>query len=140
MAYVLGTSGLISFDFGHKNYTQTSFDTQNRQLNTALNNAIYNSLTTANSYRIGGELRLKKISLRGGYKLLESPYKDKNIYGDLKAFSLGLGYNFGNSRLDLSYENSKRTISQSLYNAGGLGSMNIDRNISDFTISLGMNL
>lgn len=140
MAYVLGTSGLISFDYGRKNYTQTSFDTQNRALNIALNNAIYDSFTIANSYRIGGELRHKNISFRGGYKLLESPYKDKNLYGDLKGFSLGLGYNFGNSRIDLSYENSKRAISQNLYNTGALGSTYIERNISDFTISLSMNL
>ena len=140
MAYVLGTSGLISFDYGRKNYTQTSFDTQNRALNIALDNAIYDSFTIANSYRIGGELRHKNISFRGGYKLLESPYKDKNLYGDLKGFSLGLGYNFGNSRIDLSYENSKRAISQNLYSTGALGSTYIERNISDFTISLSMNL
>ena len=72
--------------------------------------------------------------------MIESPYKDKSLYGDLSGFSLGLGYNFGNSRLDIAYVNTERTASQELYSTGDLGTIAIDTNISDLTISLSINL
>jgi hypothetical protein len=140
LAYVVGKLGLISFDYARKNYANTAYDFGNNQINTALNNAIDENFTVSNSYRIGGELRQKKFSFRGGYKMIESPYKDKSSYGDLSGFSLGLGYNFGNSRLDIAYVNTERTASQELYSSGDLGTTAIDTNISDLTISLSINL
>ena len=72
--------------------------------------------------------------------MIESPYKDKSLYGDLSGFSLGLGYNFGNSRLDVAFVNTDRTTSQELYSSGDLGATTVDTNISDLTISLSINL
>ena len=140
LAYVVGKLGLISFDYARKNYANTAFDFNNNQLNTTVNNTINDNFTVANSYRIGGELRQKKFSFRGGDKIIESPYKDKSLYGDLSGFSLGLGYSFGNSKLDIAYVNTNRTASQELYSSGNLGATTVDRNISDFTISLSINL
>mgnify|MGYP005636818039 CR=1 FL=1 len=137
---MVGKLGLISFDYARKNYANTAFDFNNNQLNTTVNNTINNYFTIANSYRIGGELRQKKFSFRGGYKMIESPYKDKSLYGDLSGFSLGLGYSFGNSKLDVAYVNTNRTASQELYSSGNLGATAVDTNISDFTISLSINL
>lgn len=140
LAYIFGKSGLISFDYSRKNYANTSFDFRNSQINSNMNNAINENFTVSNTYRIGTELRQKNFSFRGGYKLIESPYKNKDIYGDLSGVSVGLGYNFGNSRLDLSYLNTQRELSQSLFNQGDLGSTTIDSNISDITLSLSINL
>ena len=72
--------------------------------------------------------------------MIESPYKDKSFYGDLSGFSLGLGYSFGNSKLDVAYVNTNRTASQELYSSGNLGATAVDTNTSDFTISLSINL
>ncbi len=140
LAYVVGKLGLISFDYARKNYANTAYDFRNNQINTLLNNTIDENFTVSNSYRIGGELRQKKFSFRGGYKMIESPYKDKSLYGDLSGFSLGLGYNFGNSRLDVAFVNTDRTTSQELYSSGDLGATTVDTNISDLTISLSINL
>jgi hypothetical protein len=140
LAYIFGKSGLISFDYSRKNYANTSFDFGSSQMNSNMNNAINENFTVSNTYRIGTELRQKNFSFRGGYKLIESPYKNKDIYGDLSGVSFGLGYNFGNSRLDLSYLNTQRKLSQSLFNQGDLGSTTIDSNISDITLSLSINL
>ena len=140
LAYVVGKLGLISFDYARKNYANTAYDFGNNQINTVLNNAIDENFTVSNSYKIGGELRQKKFSFRGGYKKIESPYKNKSLCGDLSGFSLGLGYNFGNSKLDVAYVNTNRTASQELYSSGNLGSTAVDTNISDFTISLSINL
>ena len=131
---------MISFDYSRKNYANTSFDFGSILMNSNINNAINENFRVSNSYRIGTEFRQKKFSFRGGYKLIESPYKNKDIYGDLSGVSFGLGYNFGNSRIDLSYLNNQRKISQSLFNQGDLGSATIDSNIADITLSLSINL
>ena len=89
---------------------------------------------------MGGEIRKNNLSLRGGYKIEESPYKNKNIFGTLDGYSLGLGYNFGNTRIDLSYENNERFVTQNLYNNGSLEPVLLDLNNSIFSFSLAINL
>jgi len=99
-----------------------------------------NNLKAANTLRIGGELRHKKFSYRGGYKMEQSPYKDTAVYGDLKGFSLGLGYDFIGFRLDVAYENSKRKMDRQFFNAGNLDTARIDRTNSNVSLTLSMNL
>ena len=70
----------------------------------------------------------------------ESPYNNKNIFGNLNGYSLGLGYNFGNTRMDLSYENNERSVTQNLYNNGSLEPVLLDLNNSIFSFSLAVNL
>jgi hypothetical protein len=48
----------------------------------------------------------------------ESPYEDETTLGDLTGFSLGLGYNFGRTKLDIAYHRSEQDRSQSLFNTG----------------------
>jgi hypothetical protein len=70
----------------------------------------------------------------------QSPYKDTAAYGDLKGFSLGLGYDFGGSRLDLAYESSKRKMENSFFNAGNLDAARINRTNSNVSLTLSMSL
>ena len=139
-AYVHGKVAIISFDFESKNYANTSFDTGNNQLDILLNNSINNTFTTSNTYRLGAEFRNKNISYRAGFKSQESPYRNKNFYGDLSGYSFGLGYDFNNTRLDLSYENIKRSYSQELYQSGNLNSLRLQNNASIISLSLTMKL
>ncbi len=138
-AYIFGDTGLISIDYSRKDYSTTEFksNTDNYSLE---NSFINNSLKAADTFRIGGELRHQKYSFRGGYKMEQSPYSDTSVYGDLKGFSLGLGYNFGNTRLDLAYENSKRETDYQLFNAGTLGAAQINATNTNVSITLSMNL
>jgi len=140
LALVLNKRGLISFDYSRKDYGNTKFTPESDNYNSAQNSVISNNLKAANTYRIGGELRHENFSFRGGYKLEESPYNDTAFYGDLKGYSLGLGYNFGNSKLDLAYENSKRTINHALYNVGLTSPTRIATENSNVTLTLSMNL
>jgi len=140
LALILNKKGLISFDYSRKDYGSTKFTPESDTYNSAQNNAISNNLKNANTYRIGGEIRHENFSFRGGYKLEESPYNNTSFYGDLKGYSFGLGYNFGNSKLDLAYENSKRTINHQLYNVGLTSATSIASENSNFTLTLSMNL
>lgn len=139
-AYIIGETGLISIDYSRKDYSKTKFKPESEIGFSQQNTLISNSLTSADTFRIGGELRHQKYSFRGGYKMEQSPYSDTSVYGDLKGFSLGLGYNFGNTRLDLAYENSKRETDYQLFNAGTLGAAQINATNTNVSITLSMNL
>ena len=70
----------------------------------------------------------------------ESPYRDKSFYGDLDGFSLGLGYNFGQLKFDVAYENTERTINQQLYNVGLTDTAQIRSDFSDLIFTLSFSL
>jgi len=139
-AFIIGDTGLISVDFSRKDYSATEFRSNSGRDFSQQNSVISNTLKAANTVRIGGELRHKKFSYRGGYKMEQSPYKDTAAYGDLKGFSLGLGYDFGGSRLDLAYENSKREMDHQFFNAGNLDTARINRTNSNVSLTLSMSL
>lgn len=138
LAYVFAKQGLISFDYSIKDYSKTEFK-PSRDFN-ALNNDINNVLTSAATYRIGGEYKIKQISFRGGYRFEESPYTDGFTIGDLTGYSLGLGYNFGNTRLDITYDQTCRTNETPLFNSGLIDTAVIDRRNSNFTLSFSFNI
>lgn len=140
LAYVFGEQGLISFDYSRKDFGSTKFKPTSDSYFAFQNNIMNTNLKIANTYRVGGEYRYKELSFRGGYRFEESPYKDDSIYGDLTGYSLGLGYNFGNMKLDLAFDQSSRVIDYQLYNVGLTNAASIDAKNSNITLSLGFNL
>jgi long-subunit fatty acid transport protein len=106
-AYIFEKNGLISLDYAHRNYSNiklgptTDFNSENHSFNS--------DFEPTAELRIGSEWRIKKVSFRGGYHHQQSPYKNALSSDHLKGYTFGLGYNFGNVKLDLSYENSNRT-------------------------------
>ncbi|MEZ4802236.1 MAG: outer membrane protein transport protein [Gelidibacter sp.] len=139
-AYVFGERGLISFDYSLKDYGNIKFKPTSDPYFASQNNIINNNLKVASTYRIGGEYRYKEFSFRGGYRLEESPYENEDFYGDLNGFSLGLGYNFGNIKLDLAFDHSDRTINNQLYSVGLTDAAIIDSKKSNVTLTLGFSL
>ena len=116
LAYIFGKNGLLSVDFSTKDYSNTQFRPKNEF--TKVNKNMSNVLTRSNEVRIGGEYKIKFLSLRGGYRYEQSPYKDKKTIGDLTGYSGGLGYNFGDTKVDLSYSYSKRNARQQFFSQG----------------------
>ncbi|MCO4821310.1 MAG: outer membrane protein transport protein [Flavobacteriaceae bacterium] len=140
MALVLGKIGLLSFDYSRKNYSNTKFSPSSDPHFSDQNRLITNSLKAANSYKVGGEVRHKQLSLRGGYRFEQSPYRDSNIQDDLTGYSFGLGYNFGNTRFDFAYDQAKQTSSHQLYNIGLTDTANVDSKYSNFTFTIAVTL
>jgi hypothetical protein len=141
LAYIFGEYGLISFDYSLKDYSNTKFKPTSDAYFATQNNAINNQLTTASTYKIGGEIRLKQLSLRGGYRLEESPYKNGNTLGDLKGYSLGLGYSFGSFKLDMAFDQAKQTAEYRLYNNSGFpSSASLDSRFTNVTVTAAFNL
>ena len=140
-AYVFAKRGLLSFDYSMKNYGNLKFSPKNEVLFVSLNNDISSSAkeTTA-EYSIGGEYKIKQFSLRGGYHFEESPYKNGTTIGDLTSYSGGVGYNFGNTKLDLAYSTSKRDSDHQFFSQGLTDAARINTAKNNVTLTLAFEL
>lgn len=118
MAYVFGKKGLISLDYAIKDYSSTQFKPANDTYFRGLNNSLNTLLNNATELRMGAEYKIEAWSLRGGYRYEQSPYKNKTTIGDLTGYSTGIGYNFGGTKLDLSYATFKRDTKQGFFDQG----------------------
>ena len=138
LAYIFGQQGLISFDYSRKDYSNTKFKPESdySDLNADVNEAFTNAAT----YRLGGEYKHKQFSFRGGYRYEESPYANGKTVGDLTGYSLGLGYSFGNTKLDFTWDQANRAFETPLYNVGLTDTVSIDRTNSNLTLSLSFNI
>ena len=133
-AYVFGTSSLISVDYAIKDYSATTFKPKNEF--TGVNNAMSDILDNSSEIRIGAEHRIKQLSLRAGYRMEQSPYKNKNLMGDLTGYSAGLGYDFGGTKVDLAYNYFERDSQQSFLNQGFTDGSNISSVNNNVSLSL----
>lgn len=114
LAYIFNQRGLISVDYGIKDHSGTKFRPKNDHTYSVLNEFYAAEMKAASELRIGAEYRVKQVSFRAGYRFEESPYKNIKYSGDLNSFSAGIGYEFGNSRLDFAYSHSARDYKTSL--------------------------
>ncbi len=135
-ALVLGDMALISFDYSYKDYSSIEFKPSGDPDFMIQNNLISENLRAASTYKVGGEYRVGGLSLRGGYRIEESPYKNELTIGELTGYSAGLGFDFGSVKLDLAYENSTRTDNPQLYQVGFVDTAEIDRDFSSLILSL----
>lgn len=115
---LFGKKGLLSVDYISKNYAKTQFKPTNEIIFSSLNTQIENELQDTYEFRVGGEYKIQKWSVRGGYRYEQSPYKVSVALGNLMSYSGGLGYNFGDSKLDISYTNENRKRTEALLTSG----------------------
>lgn len=135
LAYIFGKGGLISIDYSLKNYSNVKFkpnDNFFRPLNIQANEL----LKTSGELRIGAEYRYKLWSFRGGYRYEQSPYENKRIMGDLTGFSTGFGYNFGNTKLDLSYNYAQRKSQEAVFSQGFTAAQNLKSQFNNISATL----
>lgn len=136
LAYVFGKKAILSFDYSFRDYSNAQFRPSSDSFFNVLNNQISNTLGTASTYRIGGEYRINRFSLRGGYRFEESPYQDDRFFGDLTGYSAGLGYNLGSMSIDFAFSQSERNIGYQLYSVGLTDSAQLDTRFTDFILTL----
>ncbi|MFN3754375.1 OmpP1/FadL family transporter [Flavobacterium sp.] len=139
LAYIFGKRGLLSVDVSSKDYSVTRIKPKNDPGYMAINNFMSNALDNAIEVRVGGEFKIKQVSLRAGYRFEESPYKVDQTFGDLTGYTGGIGYNFGESRLDLAYSYDHRNSNQALVSSGMTDPARISRYNNNVTISYSIN-
>ncbi len=140
IAYVFGKQGLISFDYIRKDFSNAQFRPTSDAFFRDQNNIIEANLKSTSAYRIGGEYRIKNLSLRGGYRFEESPYENELTIGDLTGFSLGLGYNFGSTTLDLAFDQAKQEMNPQLYSVGLTDTALVDNTNTNVTLTVAFKL
>jgi long-subunit fatty acid transport protein len=135
LAYVFGSAGLISFDYSYQNFRNTqlqpsgAFIEENQDLNSGLRNT--------STFKVGTEWNFNIISLRGGYRLVQSPYRDAGSSFDLNGYSLGLGIRFSrNFGLDFAYDQSSYDDQYRFLNIPGVEPARLEVNNSRFISTL----
>ncbi|OIQ29551.1 MAG: transporter [Bacteroidetes bacterium MedPE-SWsnd-G2] len=136
LAYIFGKKGLLSVDYSLKDYSNSKFKPTSDLYFAALNNDISNSLDTVSTVRVGGEYKIKQLSLRAGYRFEESPYKQSLFNDDLNGYSFGLGYSFGNFRMDFSYDHSKFAQANQLYAVGLTDQASVETKTNNYTFTM----
>ncbi|MFY8064930.1 MAG: OmpP1/FadL family transporter [Flavobacterium sp.] len=137
VVYLFGKRGLLSADVSTKDYSNTKFKPQNDY--TGLNSFMSNALHDAIEVRLGGEYKYKEFSFRAGYRFDESPYKVDQTFGDLTGYSGGLGYTFGDSRIDLAYSYEHRNFNYTFLSSGLTDPARVSRYNNNVTVSYSMN-
>ena len=118
LAMIFGKNGLLSFDYSYQDMSKAELRPGSDPSFASENDFISDKLSTVSTFRLGGEYRIEALSLRAGYRFEQSPYANGGTIGDLNGYSGGIGYNFGGSRLDLSYNYSTQDINKQLFDVG----------------------
>ena len=136
-AFVFGKNGLLSIDYSNKKY-------QNIKLSSAdfsnENQFFQNELRNTHSFNVGSEWRFERFSIRGGYKFEQSPDAQALASDNLKGYSFGGGYNFGNFKLDFAYSDNNRTAPYNFYSGFNVNSANLRTNNRFFTSTVTIKL
>jgi len=135
IAYVFGKLGLISLDYIYQDYTNTRLQPSSVFIDE--NQDLSNGLRSTSSLRVGTEWRVKIVSIRGGYRFVQSPYKNAASAYDLNGYSMGLGFKITRFvNLDFAYDNSNHSEQYGFLNIDGVEPAYIDINSNRFTSSL----
>lgn len=137
IAYIYKKQGLLSIDVSTKDYSSTKF--KPKEDYTGINSYMNNVLDNAIEVRIGGEYKYKEWSFRGGYHFDQSPYKVDYAFGDLTGYSGGLGYTFGDSRIDLAYSYDHRNFNYTFLSSGLTDPARVSRYNNNISLSYSMN-
>ena len=135
--YIFGKKGLFSADISQSDFSKTRLKPKNDYagINSYLNSALHNAIEV----RLGGEYKFKQMSFRGGYRFDQSPYKVDRVFGDLTGYSGGLGYNFGENRIDIAYSYEHRNFDNSFLSSGMTDTARISRYNNNITLSYSVN-
>lgn len=135
-AFIFGKSGLISINYSFKDYATTNFSSSYDPYFSNQNTIIKNELKGSSAIKVGGEYRINRFSLRGGYQYEESPYKNKISRGDLNGFSGGFGFYLGSYSLDFSYSRIQQKGELQLYDVGLTDTASIENIRNNFVFTV----
>jgi len=135
LAYVFGNIGLISFDYIFQNYTNTKLQPSSAFIDE--NQDLANGLKNTSSFKLGTEWRYKLLSFRGGYRMIQNPYKNFDSSFDVTGYSFGLGIKFTPSvKLDFAYDNASNSDEYRFLNVDGAEPVELDYSNDRFTSTL----
>lgn len=136
LAYLFGDRALLSFDYSYKDHSSMKFKPTGDPDFAFQNDLMESELQGASTYRLGGEYRIEGWSLRGGYRFEESPYENESTLEDLQGYSFGVGYNFGNIKIDAAYETFEQDRNPQLFETGLTDRAAVNRQSNNVVLSI----
>ncbi len=116
LGIVIGKIALIGVNYEYVDYSAMRMSAPDYMFVNE-NNAIRDNFQAVNNYRAGAEIRLGPLSLRGGYALFGSPYRElTGLKFDYSKISAGIGIHFNNVYLDFAYVYGMKKYNVYLYN------------------------
>ena len=139
LAYIFNESGLISFDYSSQDLSNSSLSQSGgSNFLDNLTSEVSTNFNAVNTIKVGGEYRIKNLSLRGGYF-----YRTKNqslVSNDDQAFTFGIGLNFYGSNLNLSFVQFDQNKRFQLFSEGLTDSYELSKSLSQITLSYNFKL
>jgi hypothetical protein len=115
VAFVIGQYGIISADYEYVNYGKARMRSEEYDY-TDINTTIKDIYKSGNNLRLGAEMRIAPLFIRGGVSYYGSPYSSQfDATGAIKGYSLGLGLQTENVFIDLAFNHSSHNIDYQLY-------------------------
>lgn len=139
LAFVFDKFALLSFDYEFIDYTTMRLRQSGDGYDFATENErIQQEFQSTANIKVGGELRLGNISLRGGYGIYGSPYNDQSVNSDATNtyYSGGIGVNQNDFFFDIAYSYLTNSKDYILYQSP-LTTSNIDYQNSRLMATLG---
>ena len=126
----------VDYSIVHFSETGDNYDYSEKNLN------IKNSLQSTSNIRVGGEYRLNKLYLRGGYGYYGKAFQtaEDNANLDYRSLSVGAGFREKNISLDFAFTNYKSSQLNFLYpldDSFDPMSVNLSTKKNMFTFTLG---
>ena len=116
LAFIFGKYGLISADYEFVDYREARFRAVGYSF-IDQNNTIRDKYKAVGNIRVGSEIKLDPFSIRFGYALYASPFKDKSLMSDQQFFTRGFGDRQDGFFVDISYMRSMHNEKYYLYNS-----------------------
>ena len=138
IAYIFGKNGLISADYTISNYKKLKLSNGDF---TAENQFFNNNLRNTYTLNVGAEWRFKSLSVRGGYHYSQSPDANAIESDNIKGYSYGAGYNFGNIKLDFAFQDKTNTQLYNFYpqyNQVNAANLKFDNRMLTATLSINL--
>ena len=139
LGLVFGSAGLISVDYEYVDFSKMRLRSKEYSFS-AENNIISQNYVAQHNIRIGGELKIEPLSLRGGYAFYSSPYRSGVNDGKQSVVSAGIGIRERHYFVDFGYAYSFFNEDYYLYDAQYVKPVNNSFSNSRFLVTIGFRL
>ncbi|MFP4287724.1 MAG: OmpP1/FadL family transporter [Bacteroidales bacterium] len=136
LGLVLGTRGILSFDYDYADYTQMRLRSSDYMFSSE-NNTIKESFQSQHNIRAGGEIRFNPVILRAGYSLHTNPYKEGINDLEKSTISAGFGIRDKNFFVDFGYFLTQYSEDFFPYSADLVQAVEYDYTYNGFMMTLG---
>ncbi len=143
VAVQLPKLAIVSLDYEWLDYTRASFDSKGNDFDLLeMNDRIDEVFKVAHNLKIGAEVHLGPMYLRGGFACYGSPYKSGEVNANLKnlIYSGGVGFRSEHVFFDMAYSVRNDEYSHYLYLPENLNAATTTENMGQIAATLGFRL